>query len=68
MNYPMIFRILGWMLMFEAAFMAPSGVVAAIYQEGDVVWLAASMGICLRVVPNTSEHVLHGLQRFLASV
>ena len=47
MNYPMIFRILGWMLMFEAAFMAPSGVVAAIYQEGDVVWLIASMGICL---------------------
>ena len=47
MNYPMIFRILGWMLMFEAAFMAPSGVVAAIYQEGDVVWLVASMGICL---------------------
>ena len=32
MNYPMIFRILGWMLMFEAAFMAPSGVVAAIYK------------------------------------
>lgn len=28
----------------------------------------ASMGIRLRVVPNTSEHVLHGLQRFLASV
>lgn len=47
MNYPMIFRILGWMLMFEAAFMAPSGVVAAIYQERDVVWLIASMGICL---------------------
>ena len=47
MNFAMIFRILGWMLMFEAAFMAPSGVVAAIYQEGDVVWLIASMGICL---------------------
>ncbi|MBP3873642.1 MAG: TrkH family potassium uptake protein, partial [Lachnospiraceae bacterium] len=47
MNYAMIFRILGWMLMFEAAFMAPSGVVAAFYREGDVVWLIISMGICL---------------------
>ena len=47
MNFAMIFRILGWMLMFEAAFMAPSGVVAAIYREGDVIWLLASMGICL---------------------
>ena len=47
MNVAMIFRILGWMLMFEAAFMAPSGVVAAIYHEGDVVWLICSMGICL---------------------
>ncbi len=47
MNFAMIFRILGWMLMFEAAFMAPSGVVAAIYHEGDVVWLICSMGICL---------------------
>ena len=49
MNFAMIFRILGWMLMFEAAFMAPSGVVAAIYREGDVVWLIVSMGICLSV-------------------
>ena len=47
MNFAMIFRILGWMLMFEAAFMAPSGVVATIYREGDVIWLLASMGICL---------------------
>ena len=28
----------------------------------------ASMGIRVRVAPNTSEHVIHGLQRFLASV
>ena len=47
MNFAMIFRILGWMLMFEAAFMAPSGVVAAIYREGDVIWLIISMVICL---------------------
>ena len=49
MNFAMIFRILGWMLMFEAAFMAPSGIVAAIYREGDVIWLIASMAICLAV-------------------
>ena len=55
MNFAMIFRILGWMLMFEAAFMAPSGVVAAIYQEGDVVWLIASMGICLSA--GSREHL-----------
>ena len=47
MNFAMIFRILGWMLMFEAAFMAPSGIVAAFYREGDVVWLIVSMAICL---------------------
>lgn len=47
MNYAMIFRILGWMLMFEGAFMAPSGVVALFYREKDVMWLIVSMGICL---------------------
>ena len=49
MNYAMIFRILGWMLMFEAAFMSPSGIVALIYGEQDAIWLVASMGICLSV-------------------
>ncbi len=47
MNFAMIFRILGWMLMFEAAFMAPSGVAALIYHEHAGVWLALSMLICL---------------------
>ncbi len=47
MNFAMIFRILGWMMMFEAAFMAPSGIVALIYREKDVVWLLISMAICL---------------------
>ena len=49
MNFAMIFRILGWMLMFEAAFMAPSGIVAAVYREKDVVWLLVSMGLCLAI-------------------
>ncbi len=47
MNYAMIWKILGWMLMFEAAFMAPSGVVSALYRESCGIWIAASMGICL---------------------
>ena len=49
MNYAMIIRILGWMLMFEGAFMAPSGIVALFYRETDVIWLIISMGICLAV-------------------
>ena len=47
MNFAMIFRILGWMMMFEAAFMAPSGVAALIYRERAGLWLAVSMVICL---------------------
>ena len=49
MNFAMIFRILGWMMMFEAAFMAPSGVAALIYRERAGLWLAVSMVICLAV-------------------
>jgi len=47
MNYRMIFRILGWMLIFEALFMAPSAVIAGVYRESDVIWLFVSMAICL---------------------
>ena len=47
MNFAMIFRILGWMMMFEAAFMAPSGVAALVYRERAGLWLAISMVICL---------------------
>ena len=46
MNFAMIFRILGWMLLFEALFMSPSVVVGAVYREGDVIWLLVSMLIC----------------------
>ncbi len=49
MNYAMIIRILGWMLIFEAGFMAPSALVAAVYREGSVIWLFASMAACLIV-------------------
>ena len=33
MNYSMIFYIIGWILVVEAALMVPSGVVAIIYGE-----------------------------------
>ena len=46
MNYAMIIKILGWMLMFEAAFMAPSGIVALVFRETDVLWLLVSMAVC----------------------
>ena len=49
MNYAMIFRILGWMLVFEAGFMAPSAIVAAIYREASVIWLFVSMAIVTAV-------------------
>ena len=47
MNYAMIFRISGWMLMFEAAFMAPSCIIGLIYGEMDLIWMVVSIGICL---------------------
>lgn len=47
MNFAMIFRILGWMMMFEAAFMAPSGIAALVYRERAGLWFAISMMICL---------------------
>ena len=47
MNYPMIWRILGHMILFEAAFMSPSLFVAAVYREKSVVWLLVSMLVCI---------------------
>lgn len=65
MNYAMIFRILGWMLVFEAGFMAPSAIVAAIYREASVIWLFVSMGIVtaagllLRAVSRPRHHRIY---------
>lgn len=61
----MIFRILGWMLVFEAGFMAPSAIVAAIYREASVIWLFVSMGIVtaagllLRAVSRPCHHRIY---------
>ena len=65
MNYAMIFRILGWMLVFEAGFMAPSAIVAAIYREASVIWLFVSMaivtaaGLFLRAVSRPRRHRIY---------
>lgn len=61
----MMFRILGWMLIFEAGFMAPSIIVAAIYRETSVIWLFVSMGIVtaaglfLRAVSRPRHHRIY---------
>ena len=61
----MIFRILGWMLVFEAGFMAPSAIVAAIYREASVIWLFVSMaivtavGLFLRAVSRPHHHRIY---------
>ncbi len=65
MNYAMIFRTMGWMLMFEAGFMAPSALVAAIYREKSAVWLLVSMAVCLlaglllKVVSRPKHHRIY---------
>ena len=53
------------MLVFEAGFMAPSAIVAAIYREASVIWLFVSMGIVtaagllLRAVSRPRHHRIY---------
>ena len=47
MNFPMIGRTLGYMILFEAAFMSPAALTAAFYREKSVIWLFVSMVICI---------------------
>lgn len=47
MNYSIIFYILGWILNFEAAFMALPCIVAILYQETAGWSFVAAMAICL---------------------
>lgn len=49
MNYKIIKYITGWVLIFEALFMAPSLLTALIYQEKAGYSLLISMGLCLAV-------------------
>lgn len=71
MNYAMIVKILGWMLMFEAAFMAPSGIVALVFHEADVVWLLVSMAACfaagglMTVLPRPKHHRIYAREGYV---
>ena len=49
MNYSIVFYIIGWILNFEAAFMALPTVVALIYRESEVWCFLATMAVCLMV-------------------
>ena len=49
MNYKIISYIIGWVLIFEAIFMAPALLTAMIYQEQAGYSLLLSMGLCLAV-------------------
>ena len=47
MNYSMIFFIIGWVFIIEAALMAPSALVAVLYPERSIWAFAAAIGLCL---------------------
>ena len=47
MNYSMIFFIIGWVFIIEAALMAPSALVAVLYSERSIWAFAAAVGLCL---------------------
>lgn len=47
MNYRMITYILGWILIFEAIFMAVPVTVAVCYGESTIVWFLATAAVCL---------------------
>lgn len=47
MNYSMIFFIIGWVFIIEAALMAPSALVALLYSERSIWAFAAAIGLCL---------------------
>lgn len=50
MNYRMISYVLGWILVFEAAFMAVPLITCAVFAEGgSAVWFAICAGICLAI-------------------
>lgn len=46
-NYGLVFRVIGWLLMIEAVFMAMPIIPAVIYREPDIIPFAISAGITL---------------------
>lgn len=49
MNYSVIFYIIGWILVVEAALMTPSGIVAILYRETCGWAFAVTMAVCLLI-------------------
>ena len=49
MNYRMITYILGWILIFEAIFMAVPTITAICYGESAVLWFLATAAVCLSI-------------------
>ena len=50
MNFSIIKRTLGWLLLFESIFLLVPTVTALVYQEWDTLWaILISMGACLGV-------------------
>ena len=47
MNYAMIFYVIGWLLVFEAAFLTPSGLVALAYGEKEGFCILITQLACL---------------------
>ena len=47
MNYRMITYILGWILIFEAIFMAVPVITAVCYGESAVWWFLATAAVCV---------------------
>ena len=49
MNYRMITYILGWILIFEAIFMAVPAITAVCYGESAVWWFLATAAVCVGI-------------------
>ena len=65
MNYSMIFFIIGWVFIIEAALMAPSALVAVLYSERSIWAFAAAIGLCLLLgVPLVRKQPANKVDRY----
>ena len=70
MNYSMIFYIIGWILISEAAFMVPPCIVAVIYGERDGWAFVAVIALCLilgipRVLRQPKDKIFYTREGFV---
>lgn len=70
MNYSMIFYIIGWILISEAAFMVPPCIVAVIYREPDGWAFVATIVLCLllgvpRILRQPKDKVFYTREGFV---